>query len=75
FLVLTDAYYPGWTATVNGQPAQVEKADGMFRAVAVPAGVSTVVFEYHPGWWPGILIAGGAAWLLVLVALVVLRRR
>jgi hypothetical protein len=62
-LVLADADYPGWTALVNGQPAPVLRADGMFRAVAIPAGESRIVFAYQPGWWPGVLIVGAAAWL------------
>lgn len=68
FLLLTDAYYPGWTATVNGQPAPIYRADVMFRAVPVPAGESEVVFEYRPAWLPGALIFGGAAWGIVLLA-------
>jgi hypothetical protein len=69
FLLLKDAYYPGWTATVNGQPAPIYRADVMFRAVRVPAGESTVVFEYRPWWWPGILVFGAVAWALALGAL------
>jgi hypothetical protein len=75
FLILTDASYPGWTATVNGKPMSIYKADVMFRAVQIPEGKTTVVFEYKPGWWPGILILGGATWLLALVAGVILFRK
>jgi hypothetical protein len=65
YLVLADAYYPGWTATVNGEPAEVRRADVMFRAVAIPEGESRVVFEYRPSWFPSALIVGGLLWLLV----------
>ncbi|MBI5667202.1 MAG: YfhO family protein [Chloroflexi bacterium] len=71
YLILTDAYFPGWTATVNGQPTNVLRADVMFRAVPITAGESSVVFEYRPGWHPWALLIGGAAWLLVTVWLVV----
>lgn len=69
-LMLTDAYYPGWIATVNDQPTPILRADILFRAVPVPAGDSAVVFEYRPWWWPGVLMAGVLLWLAGLGVLV-----
>ena len=48
FLALTDQYYPGWSAMVNGAPTPVLRANVAFRAVRVPAGESTVEFHYRP---------------------------
>jgi len=45
---LLDTYFPGWIATVNGQPAKIYQADYNFRAVQLPAGKSTVSFSYQP---------------------------
>jgi hypothetical protein len=73
-LILSDAYYPGWVATVNGELKPIFKADVMFRGVQIPEGKSTVVFEYKPSWWPGILIFGAAAWVLAAVVGLVLFR-
>jgi hypothetical protein len=47
-LVLSDEYYPGWTATVNGHTSSIYATDVALRGVSVPAGRSTVVFRYQP---------------------------
>ncbi len=56
FVVLADQEFPGWRATVNGTPAEIIRANYVFRAVEVPAGSSVVDFRYRPasvriGWW------------------------
>jgi type IV secretory pathway VirB2 component (pilin) len=47
YLILTDAYYPGWRATLDGEPVGILRADVMFRAVRLPAGEHEVVFTYR----------------------------
>lgn len=48
WLVLTDAWYPGWRATIDGAPVEIARADVLFRAVPLPAGSHRVEFTYHP---------------------------
>jgi membrane protein YfhO len=60
FLVLADSYAPGWQATLDGRPVPILRADGLFRAVAVPAGGHSVEMTYRPssvvtGMWLGAL--------------------
>ena len=48
YLVLTDAYYPGWRALVDGRPAEIERADYYFRALYLGEGKHTIEFVYAP---------------------------
>ena len=58
FLVLSDANYPGWRATVDGEQTPVHAANYLLRGVYVPAGDHTVVFRYAPdSWRNGILLS------------------
>jgi len=58
FVVLTDQYYPGWTATVDGVPTPILRANYAFRAVHVPAGRTVVEFRYRPrSVWLGAVIS------------------
>lgn len=47
-LVLADAFYPGWTARVDGVETAVMPANGTFRGVVIPAGDHEVEFRYLP---------------------------
>jgi hypothetical protein len=70
YLVLTDAHYPGWQATVDGEPVPIHRADLLFRAVALQPGEHRVVFTFRPV----LQRAGVAISLLGLVALVAVCR-
>jgi hypothetical protein len=74
-LILSEVYYPGWEATVDGQRADLVRADGILRGVALPAGSHRVEVRYAPGslaWglWISALalaasvLAGIAGWRL-----------
>jgi hypothetical protein len=66
-LVLSEVTYPGWRATLDGQPVPVLTVQGLWRAVTVPAGDHTIVFEFRPlSVYAGLALAG--AGLLILAA-------
>jgi hypothetical protein len=66
-LVVTEAFDSDWRATVDGAPVALERANVLFRGVAVPAGRHVVELHYFPrtiGWGAaatlaGLVIAGG----------------
>jgi hypothetical protein len=62
-LVVTDNWFPGWKATVDGEEAAVERVNYTQRAVRVPAGQHEVRFEYSPASWT-------AGWIISLATLV-----
>jgi hypothetical protein len=67
YLLLLDTCFPGWSATVNGEPAPIFRADYNFRAVALPAGKSTIGFSYRPeSLRIGVMLSAGG--MLVLAA-------
>jgi uncharacterized membrane protein YfhO len=75
-LVLSDVYYPGWHATVDGRPVRIDRVDYLLRGVPVPAGNHRVEFSYDPasfriGWFVSLVV------ILILAAMTVfgVRRR
>jgi hypothetical protein len=78
-LRLADMAFPGWRATIDGQPAKALTADYMLRAVAVPAGRHKVVWEFHdPAFERGLtisLVAFALILVLYLVPWLLARRR
>jgi hypothetical protein len=68
-LILSEIYYPGWKATVDGQPAPLLRTDIILRGVPVPAGSHRVELHYAPQSFSlGALISG----LTLLACLTVL---
>ena len=68
-LVLSDTYYPGWRAFVDGVECPILRANHVFRAVVVPVGAREVVFSYEPDSFRyGLLVSVAAAALLLGLA-------
>jgi hypothetical protein len=74
YVVLSDLYYPGWSAQVDGRGARIRAADGIFRAVATGSGSHVVRFVYRPAsvWVGGVLSLVG---ILTAAGVIVVSRR
>lgn len=57
FLVLSDTFFPGWHARIDGKETPIFRANYDFRAIVLPKGDHEVIFEYHPHLWPGVIIS------------------
>ncbi len=70
WLVVTDAYDPGWTARVDGGPQPLARVNAVQRAVAVGAGNHLVEMRYEPPFFRAgaavslLTLAGGLLWAL-----------
>jgi len=70
YLVLSDVYYPGWRATIDGEDTPIFQGDYLLRVVELPAGDHEVEFTYDPlGFKLGAALSLGTlgCCLLVLV--------
>ncbi|MFQ3567237.1 MAG: YfhO family protein [Aggregatilineales bacterium] len=70
WLVIALTAYPGWRASLNGEPAALERANLAFVALHLPAGEHRVELRYEPNW----LVPAPLIGLLGLVGLSVLFR-
>jgi hypothetical protein len=65
-LVVSDAFWEGWEATIDGRPVEIYLADGLVRAVRWPAGRHVLEMNYKPAEVRiGTAISGGTAVLLL----------
>ncbi|HEY3108003.1 MAG TPA: YfhO family protein [Chloroflexota bacterium] len=64
-LVLSETYYPGWSALVDGQAAPVVRAYNALMAVPLPAAAREVRLSFRPRLWTAGLALTVLAWLLI----------
>lgn len=51
FLVVSDTYYPGWSAKVNGEEREILRANYGFRALLIKPGRNKVEMRFEPTYW------------------------
>ncbi len=72
FLVLTDTYYPGWRAYINGKETKIYRTNYAFRGILVPKGSNRIEFIYRPlSLYLGILLSAFtlSIWILLVIRL------
>ena len=74
FFLMTDSFYPGWSAFIDGTEVDHYRANLAFRALPIPAGRHVVEFRYDPrGFVVGAIISAISIGV-VLLGFVLLRR-
>lgn len=75
YLALLDSYDPSWHVNVDGAPAPLMRANGLFRAVHLRAGTHVVTFSYRPPtFYLGAALTAAAGMVLVVWCVVDRRR-
>lgn len=74
-VVFSDIWYPGWTATVDGEETEVVRVNYILRAVRVPAGRHEVVMSFDPRTVKVTeAVAYGALGVLLIIVITVIAR-
>lgn len=71
WLIVSDVWYPGWVAYLDGGQARLYRGDYLFRAVQLPAGQHLVILQYVPkSFWFGCILslASGIGLIILLVS-------
>jgi uncharacterized membrane protein YfhO len=67
YLVMSEVYYPGWKAQVDGHPADLQRANYAFRAVLLGEGVHQVRLYFEPTTWRAGMICSLFTWVMLAV--------
>jgi hypothetical protein len=70
WLVVSEAYHPDWTVTIDGKAAEVHRAEAALLSAFVPPGSHEVTFQFKaPAWYSLCLALGTLSWIVALAAL------
>jgi uncharacterized membrane protein YfhO len=68
--VLLEQFFPGWSATIDGQAVRTERWNGAFQAIVIPAGRHRVVFSFIP---PRLQLGAGVSLIALALLLLLVR--
>jgi hypothetical protein len=72
-LQLTDTYYPGWQAELDGEPVEILQTNAQFRAVLVPPGSHQITFTFTPHAFRQGVWAAALAGLLLIIWVILIK--
>ncbi len=73
WLVVSEAFHPDWSVSIDGKPAEVHRAEAALLSTYVPSGSHEVVFQFKaPGWYSLCLTLGALSWIVALAAMLYL---
>jgi hypothetical protein len=61
-LVLSDAFFPGWIATVDSEKADILRVESLVRGLMLRPGKHRVIFTYAPSYLGALLWLSGGGW-------------
>jgi len=75
-LVLSNVFYPGWQAFIDGQKTEVKKVNFMFQSILVPKGQHQVEFKFQPqSFYNGLYISVAATIATILFSIFLWKRK
>ncbi len=75
FLVLSNSYYPGWKAFVDGTEAPIIKVNHILQGVFIDAGKHEVAFSFQPKIFMLGLVVTLVLFVVSIVSLIILRKK
>ena len=73
WLVVSEAYHPDWTVSIDGHPTEVHRAEAALLSTYVPPGSHEVTFQFKaPSWYSLCLTLGALSWIVALAAMLYL---
>ena len=76
WLTVTEAFHPDWTATIDGQPADIHRAAAALLSVYVPLGSQEIIFKFvQPYWYALSFYLGCFVWFVALGGFIFFRTR